>query len=128
MRARFSGALQVAESLRKAHEIYFLANNHYVANTDNLDYDFQGSCTGMDVLKCDNYFYIDSLSGNGIVRDGASENVVIYSCPGASSWEECETKADFMYTIWLQNSSHPNLRECNGITKKGKAFCLMLEE
>lgn len=128
MRARFSGALQVAESLKKAHEIYFLANNHYIANTDNLDYDFHGSCTGMDVLKCDNYFYIDNLSGSGVVTDPNSWKMAVYSCPGAATWSACGTQADFIYTIWLDNSPHPNLRECNGITQKGKDFCLMIAE
>lgn len=128
LRARFSNALQVAESLKKAHEIYFIANNHYIANTDNLDYDFQGSCTGMDVLKCDNFFYIDNMSGSNIVTDPNALFVRIYHCPGAATWTDCTPNANFSYSIWLDQSAHPGLRECRGITQEGKDFCLMIEE
>ena len=126
LRSRFSGAQQVAESIRKAQEIYFVANNQYTPDTENLDYDYQGSCTGADILQCDNHFYIDNLENAGLDQD--SWNVKIYHCPAASSWEACRANSNFIYSMWLDQSSHPGLRECRGITQEGRDFCLMLEE
>ncbi|MDR0645824.1 MAG: prepilin-type N-terminal cleavage/methylation domain-containing protein, partial [Elusimicrobiota bacterium] len=32
LKARFANNLSVAESLKKAHELYYLVNGHYIAN------------------------------------------------------------------------------------------------
>lgn len=126
LRARFADALQVGEALKKAHEVYYLANGHYIADTDNLDYDFAGKCTGRDVVSCDEYFYIDNLSGSNIVTDPNAQLISILYCPKAGSWTACGTNVVFRYTIWLDQSSHPGVRTCSGSTQEGRDFCKVL--
>ena len=49
MKARFTTMRTVAENLKKAEEVYYMANGYYEANSDKLDFDYKGSCTGTDV-------------------------------------------------------------------------------
>ncbi|MGN0016927.1 MAG: type IV pilin protein [Candidatus Avelusimicrobium sp.] len=125
LKARFSTMQQMAENLKKAEEAFYMANGNYIANTDSLDFDFKGSCTGYDVLKCGSDIIIDMLGGAGVVTNPDNLHIKAYYCP------ECDTsetsKAIFMYRVWLDFSSYPGKRECLSSTEKGKAFCKTLK-
>ena len=50
MKSRFATMLTVAENIKKAEEIYYMANGYYEANTDKLDIDYKGVCTGKKLI------------------------------------------------------------------------------
>ena len=125
LKARFSTMQQMAENLKKAEEVYYMANGNYIANTNSLDFDFTGSCTGSDMLKCGSDIIIDMLGGSGVVTNPDNLFIHAYYCP------ECDiseiSKSIFVYRVWLDFSSHPGKRECFAVTEKGKAFCKTLK-
>ena len=121
MKSRFATIRTVAENLKKAEEVYYMANGYYEANTDKLDFDYKGSCTGNDVLWCGS-FLIDLLGGTAIVTDPNFLYLNLEYCPGATS-ADCSQKRDFLYRIWLDNSANPGKRQCIGTTDKGQKFC-----
>jgi RNA polymerase subunit RPABC4/transcription elongation factor Spt4 len=131
-KARFTNVLNVAESLKKAHELYYLVNGAYIADMTKLDWDFQKNCNlyTNDVIACDKYFMIDQLYGYGVITDPEVSLIDIRYCPGHSKWEHCFQEnggnPEFYYRVWLDHSSHPGLRECKGITDEGNKLCKML--
>ena len=125
MKSRFATMRTVAENLKKAEEIYYMANGYYEANTDKLDIDFKGVCTGTDVLWCKDEFSVDLFNGTGIVVEPNNLYILTFYCPG-SSQSECRTKADFIYQVWLDNSANPGVRKCVGYTTKGQKMCKIL--
>ena len=125
MKARFTTMRTVAENLKKAEEVYYMANGYYEANTDKLDFDYKGSCTGNDVLWCGS-FLIDLLGGTAIVTDPSQLHIRLSYCPGETSADNCYSKREFLYIVWLDNSANPGKRECLGVTNKGKKFCKII--
>jgi prepilin-type N-terminal cleavage/methylation domain-containing protein len=128
LKARFANNLSVAESLKKAHELYYLVNGHYIANMTKLDWDFKGNCSGTDVIFCDKYFMIDQLGGSGIITNPEYSRIMIYYCPGVSpDWTQCSSgNYKFMYWIWLDHSSYPGRRECIDRTSEDMKLCKVL--
>ena len=125
MKSRLATMRTVAENLKKAEEIYYMANGYYEANTDKLDIDFKGVCTGTDVLWCKDEFIVDIFNGTGIVTEPNNLFISTYYCPGASS-SNCKDARDLVYRIGLDNSAYPGLRECVGATTKGQKLCKIL--
>ncbi len=126
MKSRFATMLTVAENIKKAEEIYYMANGYYEANTDKLDIDYKGVCTDNDVLRCNEWFYVDILGGAGVVTSPESLHIRIHYCPGATSLSDCYTKQIFAYKVWLDNSAKPGVRTCSGTTELGQKFCKII--
>ena len=126
MKSRLATMRTVAENIKKAEEIYYMANGYYEANTDKLDIDYKGACTGTDVLRCNDLFYVDILGGAGVVTSPGSLYIRVHYCPGVTSLSECYTKEIFEYRVWLDNSANPGKRECMGYRGNGHQFCNMI--
>lgn len=126
MKSRLATMRTVAESIKKAEEIYYMANGYYEANTDKLDIDYKGVCTGTDVLRCNDWFYVDILGGAGVVTSPESLLIRVHYCPEATTLSECYNKEIFTYKVWLDNSANPGKRECIGYRGKGQQFCKMI--
>ena len=60
MKSRFATMLTVAENIKKAEEIYYMANGYYEANTDKLDIDYKGVCTRVVLCR----YFRRARSGN----------------------------------------------------------------
>lgn len=71
---------------------------------------FPGSCSGDDMLTCDDYFYIDNFSGTGIITEKSVSYISIVYCPGAVPHTDCAQTRKFVYRSWLDQSSSPNER------------------
>ena len=126
LKSRFATVRTVAENLKKAEEIYYMANGYYEADTNKLDIDYKGVCSGNDVLKCENYFYVDVLGGSGISTTLGYNYIAVYYC-GGLEWGTCrDSKGDFVYQVWLDNSSYPGGRTCSGRSDLGVQFCKMI--
>ncbi len=125
MKSRFTTMRTVAENLKKAEEIYYMANGYYEANSDKLDFDYKGTCTGNDVVRCKD-FVVDLLGGTAIVTDPSYLYIDLSYCPGEAAGDDCTPKREFLYKVWLDNSANPGKRECLGITDKGKKLCKII--
>ncbi len=123
LKARFAGVQTVAETLKKAEEAYYMANGYYEANTDKLDIDFKGACTGTDVLKCEKYFRVDIIDGAGVVTDPTKLLITVSYYHDGYTGDSTSGTNDFSYQIWLDNSANPGIRRCRGASDLGKKFC-----
>ena len=126
LKSRFATMRTVAENLKKAEEIYYMANGYYEADTDKLDFDYKGSCTGTDTLWCGD-FLLDVLGGSGVVTEPGNLYLDLKYCHGIS-YADCVQKRAFSYRVWLDHSSHPGRRDCEGATDIGNKFCRMFNE
>ena len=111
MKSRLATMRTVAENIKKAEEIYYMANGYYEANTDKLDIDYKGVCT---------------LGGAGVATSPESLHIRVHYCPEATTLSECYNKEIFRYKVWLENSANPGKRECIGYRGKGQQFCKMI--
>ena len=134
MKARTINAIQIAESVAKASEAYYMANGAYTPHFADLDVDFS-HCknTGVSdeqhmtsVIMCDNSFMLDLLTAD--TAPGTQGDIRIWYCPGQTASGNCYAKADFNYTINFNvHPTNPNKRTCTGITEKGINFCKTLK-
>ena len=123
-KSRWASMLPLLEGLKKAHEVFYLANGYYIASTASLDLD--SPCTGNDVLTCPGGFMVDNFAGAGIITEPANMYLTMIYCPGITDWADCQAKGDFRYQVYLDHSAFPGIRRCAGITDLGKTFCRSL--
>ena len=123
-KSRWASMLPLLEGLKKAHEVFYLANGYYIADTASLDLD--SPCTRNDVLTCPGGFMVDNFAGAGIITEPANMYLTMIYCPGITDWADCQAKGDFRYQVYLDHSAFPGIRRCAGITDLGKTFCRSL--
>ncbi len=126
VKSRLAAIKPVIAAIKNAEERYYLENGHYTEATtsiaDTLDIDFPCS-TVQDgsVLKCDNYFLIDTIQGS-------DQTIRAAYCPGYQTnldldEQSCWTNRDFTYTVYLDHSSTPGKSTCAALTDLGRAVC-----
>jgi len=125
MKARWATMLPIANSIVKAHEVFYMANGYYMADTSNLDIDHP--CTGKDVLTCPGGFMLDNFNGAGIIEEPDRMTMYLEYCPNTDDWIKCGEESDYAYVIYLDHSSNPGRRVCSGKTDKGRRFCKTLQ-
>ena len=116
MKARLAAILPVVDGLKKGHELFYLQNGYYEADTSKLS--VQHPCTGTDVLVCSGGFMIDNLGGS------TGYFIRLNYCPEVSDWNACEAAKDYSIYFYLEHSSTtPGATSCLGYTKKGRSLC-----
>ena len=126
LKSRFANARQVVAQYKAAEEAYYMANGLYTTDISNLDISFPNCNVVKDMLICDNYFQMDPLNGTGDSSNPSNARLQLLYCPPDAkslSYEQCLTKAEFLYTVWLDQSSKPGITTCTGTTDLGKKFC-----
>ena len=128
-KSRVMTMLQIATNIRKAQEVYYMANGSYVAELGDLDIDYSGICRLADnsELVCENAG-IDNIVG-AVSSDAASSanRVSIWFCPpGYSAMATCRTKSSAKISVYFANSSNPNEILCEGKTDRGTRLCKAL--
>ncbi|WP_424245663.1 prepilin-type N-terminal cleavage/methylation domain-containing protein [Elusimicrobium posterum] len=122
-KTRLQNYISIGEGIRKAQEIYYMANGEYADDLSLLDIDYTSVChadsgtADKSVLKCDEA-YIDVLVGT-------EGNLNIQFCPGEKNRTTpyC-TNAMIWYTIYFENASvNQGKRICQPRTTEGTAFC-----
>ena len=129
MKSRAINGIQIAETVVKASEVYYMANGQYTPRFNDLDISFP-QCTitgGGSLMSCSGYLILDLLAPD--TSPSTLGNVFIHYCPGAtSSLEACNAQSDFTYSINFNvHPSAPNQHNCTGITEKGIALCKTLK-
>lgn len=127
-KTRVMNLVQMASTLRKAQEAYWLANGTYVASLYDLDVDYTKTCairTDVSILDCPNAVF-DNIYGSPST-DAAFDGhqVRIYYCPGQSA-AGCLANYDLTLNVYFANSSNPNKMVCTGITARGTRICKTL--
>lgn len=121
-KSRLAGAMTLAQSLRKAQEVYYMANGAYSVDLDNFDIDLSKSCQrpSEGLINCHHYM-IDNIYGLLGYSDDVNQ-VAIYvpSNPGQT------TPKDALIHVYFEHSSRPHEITCEGLTERGKKICRAL--
>ena len=124
-KTRLTNALQIAFNLRKAQEVYYLANGTYTGDWYSLDIDYSKSGCGINsfdtsLLSCKNTIF-DNIVGS--VGPASAHQVKIYYDIFESGWPP---KGIAELSVYFEHSSKPNQIECTGKTDEGIALCKSL--
>ena len=128
-KSRVMTMIQIATNIRKAQELYYMANGTYANNLEDLDIDYSDICPQIDKsqLLCANA-YIDNVYG-GVESTNSSNNhqVFLRYCPGAETEGDCSTANSVArLRFYFANSAKPNEITCEGITDRGVRLCKAL--
>ena len=124
-KTRLMNLVQMAANIRKAQEVYWLANGTYAGALRDLDVDYTQACTirtDVSILYCPNAVF-DNISGTASTDPTSNAHqVAIHYCPGQTD-AECMTKRDVTYNVYFANSANPSEMICTGFTDRGKKLC-----
>lgn len=127
IKSRTSTMIPLIKTIADAQEMYYLANQKYAGNIQDLDIEIPTTCSPVNysyngtMLSCGNYFLIDMNADRGHV----SANY----CPTFNtSWNTCDPKRDFNIAFLFVNSSYDTKTtrtKCTPMnnSKLGKEMC-----
>ena len=128
-KTRLMNYYQMAQGIRRAQEMYYLANGKYTTKLKDLDVDYSQTCYFREndgqVLDCP-FAHIRNVTGGNPVP--AANRVVIYFHP--KGWQKnsqaIHSGKSLELRVYFQHSSNPNGVECEGATEEGTQLCASL--
>lgn len=126
LKARMREAVVLLDALHKAEEIYYLANGEYTVDPEKLDIEVKTKCSGTDMLKCGDSYWLDLLEGTKDTSDPSKAYLTLcyyVDEEAGTNLASCITKGEYRYLVYLDHSSRPNRRTCGGTSDLGKEFC-----
>ena len=125
-KARLTNALQIAFNIRKAQEIYYLANGTYAVDLSLLDIDYVKSCKiysyDVSMLTCKKTIF-DNIVGEISLNNSRTNQVYMYYGVYYTGYPP---KGIAELSVYFEHSSKPNQIECTGKTDEGVALCKSL--
>ena len=124
-KTRFMTYIQTAYSIKRAEEVFYMANGYYTPNLGDLDVDHRNNCKSVSNLQnewqCPDGFFIDLMSGN----NKAFGVVKVTLCPGANTGSgACYKAALASVNIPFEYPSRSDLYSgCAGYSVRGKRLC-----
>ena len=123
-KTRLTNYYQMLANIRRAQEIYYLANGIYTEDLSVLDVDYTANCqSGQDtsILICP-YATIDNIMG--VLNTGGSSYLV--ACSFFLEKGKSSNQWDVRLLFYFQQSSKPNEIECQSQTEKGIRLCKLM--
>ena len=126
VKARLATIKPIIASIKQAEEIYYMANQKYTGDENELDINLSCEKTNdPSVFVCGDFFVLDLISGT--LAPDTSVIAAYYCSNKVTSWPDCtSTDKEFIYRVWLDYSSYPNKTQCTPATVKGTKLCNML--
>ncbi|MCQ2410764.1 MAG: hypothetical protein MJ053_04620, partial [Elusimicrobiaceae bacterium] len=133
-KSRFMTYIQVLHGVKRAQEVFYLANGFYSPDLTVLDVDYTAGCsnsnnngTTNNLWKCPHGFFIDL----GLANSEATGSISVSLCPGHNtSYIDCAAHTEASYSVRFDHYSyHPELSgttHCDGYTARGVAVCKVL--
>lgn len=126
-KTRLSEHMQQLLAIRRAQEVYYMANGTYAVSLEDLDVDAKGKCSpgrnDASLLACP-YASVDNIT-SGAVTPESSQILSQFYSGGYPGWGSSE-KPDVLIRVYFENSSKPNQIICTYITGLGKKLCAAL--
>lgn len=125
-KTRFSEYVQQAMAIRRAQEVYFMANNTYAMNLDDLDVDVVGKCVlraDKSIMDCP-HAWADNITLGTISPESSCVRYNFY----AGGWNNNTTVSqDAQLVVYFANSSRPDKVVCTPYSSLGKSLCSSLK-
>ena len=124
-KTRFMTYIQTAYSIKRAEEVFYMANGYYTPNLGDLDVDHRNNCKSVTNLQnewqCPDGFFIDLVSGN----HKAVGMVKVTLCPRANTGSSaCYMATVASFDIPFEYPSSSDLYSgCSGKSVRGKRLC-----
>ena len=122
-KTRLTNALQIAFNIRKAQEIYYLANGTYAVDLSLLDIDYVKSCKiysyDVSMLTCKKTIF-DNIVGEISLNNSRTNQVYMYYDVYYTGYPP---KGIAELSVYFENSSKPNQVACTGNTNEGISLC-----
>ena len=127
-KTRFMNYIQIAFGIKRAQEVYYLANNQYATELQNLDIDFTSVCQlyNPNLLTCNDGFLIEN---SRMTYDDPTPMVVTVAlCPGYNNqgYGACAEHREAEFMINYHYSNAPDRVFCIHRTTRGKNLCKLL--
>ncbi len=132
-KSRFMKYFQVAQGIKRAQEIYYLANGSYALDLKTLDIDYTEGCqqahTANNVWKCPNGYWIDMETGDWKTTTG---KLKISLCPSykGNSVSGCYDVYNMLAEIRLDHyydKTKAGKIACTHTNMQGKALCKVIQ-
>lgn len=127
-KARLVNGIKMAADIRRAQEVYWLANGGYATSLYDLDVDYTQSCTisptDASILSCPGFMF-DNIDGSVSAGTAAeSHQVALYFCHNNAG--ACWNVQDLIYRVYFSYSAKPDQEICEGFTEAGNSLCASL--
>lgn len=123
-KTRLTNYIQVSQEIRRAQEMYYLANGGYARKLEDLDLDFSGVCPDPYLQHC-RYGRIDNTDGPNLTPDHCRVILYFWS-KGYDGGVSFSTGGDLNLYLYFQHSIHPSGIICKPLTNLGKRLCKSL--
>ncbi len=124
-KSRMMTLIQMASDIRKAQEVYYMANGSYTIKLADLDVDYSSACqllaNDSSQIRCENG-QLDNIHGS-IQPALAQHQVRAIYCPGDGT---CSSSRIATAHVFFANSSNPNAITCDATTDRGRRLCKAL--
>ncbi len=132
-KSRFMSFLPMLRSLKDAQERYYMANEQYSLDVDNLDVEVSGKCQKRNysnMLFCGDDWILDNI---GAYDEPVGAVRVVY-CPGLAQSESYLTcynnhvaSLGIYYDQYQGNEGTPGKIYCSGSSARGRKLCKVIE-
>ena len=128
-KAKFINYVTVLEGIKRAQEVYYMANGIYATDLRDLDVSYVADCkpvTGWENLwSCGEDFFIDNAVTNSHTIKGA---VGASWCPKANNgYSQCSANQWVYVCVGYDHGSYSGMKSCTYYTgrqaKRGKRLC-----
>ncbi len=124
-KSRWMTFVQVGYGIKRAQELYYLANGNYATNLADLDIEYTNiGCTARFTwLSCQNGYAIENSK---YTTDGPMEIAVVYLCPGHNnnySSRDCQDHRIAELDLYYDHSVRPSSKFCYPSSPLGQALC-----
>ena len=127
-KSRVMTMIQIAANIRKAQEVYYMANGGYANALADLDIDYSEICPRVDPsqLFCEGKGRIDNILGYvSETPTSSSHRVIIFYCPDKGN-KDCHVNSMAKVSLFFSNSSSSDKWMCEGKTGRGTRLCQAL--
>ena len=126
-KAKLINYVTVVEGIKRAQEIYYMANGSYALNLQDLDVNYVADCkpvsAGANEWQCGEDFFIDNAA-DVLTPKGA---VSVSWCPKANNgWAQCSTTRWVYVSLGYDHGAYSGQKYCTYTgrqTKRGKRLC-----
>ena len=128
-KAKFINYITVAYGIKRAQEVYYMANGSYAINLQDLDVNYVADCEAMNgranEWKCGEDFFIDNGTADNNIPKGA---VGVSWCPKANNGHsQCAANEWVHATIGYDHGTYSGQKYCIYYTarqeERGRRLC-----